>query len=60
MTTNIYQQFHNKNNNNMVVGLQGYQGVGKTSLAKMVKTVLQNQYGLKTVCISIDDVYKKY
>ncbi|WP_233258531.1 glycerate kinase [[Phormidium] sp. ETS-05] len=44
-----------------VQGILGGQGTGKTTLARMVQLILsQRQPKLRTVCISIDDLYKTY
>ena len=44
-----------------VQGILGGQGTGKTTLARMVQLILsQWEPKLRTVCISIDDLYKTY
>jgi len=42
-----------------VQGVLGGQGTGKTTLAKALILILEN-LGLKTIAISIDDLYKSY
>lgn len=44
-------------NRPIVQGLLGGQGTGKTTLAKILKLILQ-QHGYKTIGISLDDLYK--
>lgn len=41
----------------LIVGIQGCQGSGKTTLASMLKILLEQQAGLNTAVLSIDDFY---
>ncbi len=41
----------------LVIGIQGCQGSGKTTLASMLKILLEQQAGLSTAILSIDDFY---
>lgn len=41
----------------MVVGLNGIQGVGKTTLVNALQQELEEQHGLRVVVCSIDDFY---
>jgi D-glycerate 3-kinase len=42
----------------LIIGLAGGQGSGKTTFAQFLKLILENRYNLKTISVSIDDVYK--
>jgi D-glycerate 3-kinase len=41
----------------MVIGIQGAQGSGKSTLASFVKNLLEEDFGLRTIDISLDDFY---
>lgn len=41
----------------LMLGVQGTQGSGKSTLANFLKAIFENDYGLKTVSISLDDFY---
>lgn len=41
----------------LVIGVQGVQGSGKSTLARFLQLILQNEYGLQTVVLSLDDFY---
>lgn len=41
----------------IVIGIQGPQGSGKSTLVALLQAVLRDVAGLKTVCLSIDDLY---
>lgn len=41
-----------------IVGLSAPQGAGKTTLMKLIAEVVQSEYGLNSVAVSIDDFYK--
>lgn len=43
----------------LIQGILGGQGTGKTTLANILKTLLQH-IGYTTVCLSLDDLYKTY
>ena len=47
-----------KSNKKIIIGLTGSQGSGKTTLAQFLKIILEKKYNLKTIIISIDDIYK--
>lgn len=40
-----------------IIGLNGVQGVGKTTLVKALAETLQEREGLNTLVVSIDDFY---
>lgn len=40
-----------------IIGLNGVQGVGKTTLVKALAEMLDDREGLKTLVVSIDDFY---
>jgi D-glycerate 3-kinase len=40
-----------------VIGLNGVQGVGKTTLVRALAETLENREGLPTLVVSIDDFY---
>ena len=42
----------------LIIGLTGGQGSGKTTFAQFLKLILENKYNLRTVTVSIDDIYK--
>ncbi len=42
----------------LVVGINGAQGSGKSTLSELIKIILSEEYGLSVVVISIDDLYK--
>ena len=42
----------------LIIGLAGGQGSGKTTFAQFLKLILENRYNLRTVTVSIDDIYK--
>lgn len=41
----------------LVVGVQGAQGSGKSTFASFLKNILEEDFGLRTVDISLDDFY---
>lgn len=41
----------------LVVGINGAQGTGKSTLAKTIAIMLENQFHLKTTVLSLDDFY---
>jgi D-glycerate 3-kinase len=43
-----------------VIGLNGVQGVGKTTLVKALAETLQQREGLQTIVVSIDDFYLRH
>lgn len=45
------------NNGAVMVGVQGGQGTGKSTLALFTSLVLQTHHNLRTVCLSLDDFY---
>ena len=40
-----------------IIGINGAQGTGKSTLANVLKQLLQEEYGLRTAILSIDDLY---
>ena len=42
----------------LIIGLAGGQGSGKTTFAQFLKLILEKRYNLKTISVSIDDIYK--
>lgn len=40
-----------------VIGINGAQGAGKTTFGELMKIVLEQGFGLKTLILSIDDLY---
>jgi D-glycerate 3-kinase len=42
----------------LIIGLAGGQGSGKTTFAQFLKLILEDRYNLKTMSVSIDDIYK--
>ena len=44
-------------NNTLVVGVNGCQGSGKSTLVEFLSLVLTHQYQLSCVCLSLDDFY---
>jgi D-glycerate 3-kinase len=42
----------------LIIGLAGGQGSGKTTFAQFLKLILESKYNLRTVSVSIDDIYK--
>ncbi|NNC55213.1 MAG: kinase [Pseudomonadales bacterium] len=47
----------NKPGKPLIVGINGAQGTGKSTLAKFVVAILENTLGKKTAHFSIDDIY---
>ena len=45
-------------NKSIILGLSGGQGSGKSTFAQFLKIILEKKYNLKTIVVSIDDVYK--
>jgi len=48
---------HEQVSTTLVVGINGGQGSGKSTLALFLKLLLESGHGLKTVVISLDDLY---
>ena len=44
-------------NGALLVGVHGAQGTGKSTLAHFLSVLLESNYGLKSVCLSLDDFY---
>ena len=53
----IYQDYK-KNKKIKIIGLTGGQGAGKSTIAQVLKLILEIKYSLNVVCFSIDDFYK--
>lgn len=47
-----------KNKRTNIIGLTGGQGSGKSTISKILKIILEENYNLNTVIFSIDDFYK--
>ena len=47
-----------KNKRTNIIGLTGGQGSGKSTISKILKIILKENYNLNTVIFSIDDFYK--
>jgi len=56
----IFQNYNEKKKKTLFVGLSGGQGSGKTTITRIIKLILINQYNLNIVSFSIDDFYKTY
>lgn len=41
----------------LVIGINGGQGTGKSTLSRILSLALQHEYGLKSAILSIDDIY---
>lgn len=52
----IRERVHSRSET-LIVGIQGCQGSGKTTLASMLKILLEQQAGLNIAVLSIDDFY---
>jgi len=51
-------QDYQKNKKIKIIGLTGGQGTGKSTIAQVLKLILEIKYNLSVVCFSIDDFYK--
>jgi len=56
----IYNQYTSRSNQRIpwVVGINGSQGSGKSTLSSFLQIVLSHKYGLNCIVLSIDDLYK--
>jgi len=54
----IIHNDHIKFKQTRIIGLSGPQGSGKSTIAEILKILLQEIYNLKVVIFSIDDFYK--
>ncbi|MBL4743784.1 MAG: hypothetical protein JKX87_03980, partial [Cycloclasticus sp.] len=45
-------------NGPMVVGINGAQGSGKSTMSELLALILKDSFGLSTAILSIDDIYK--
>lgn len=52
-----HQQSPSSSNRPFIIGLNGVQGVGKTTLVKALAETLRDREGLRTQVVSIDDFY---
>ncbi|KAK0712236.1 P-loop containing nucleoside triphosphate hydrolase protein [Apiosordaria backusii] len=52
-----YQKQHPNTTRPFIIGLNGVQGVGKTTLVRALAETLQGRDGLPTLVVSIDDFY---
>ncbi|WP_290701304.1 hypothetical protein [Amphritea sp.] len=48
----------NQHQGPLVVGINGAQGAGKSTLFNLIEVILEEGFGLKVVGLSIDDIYK--
>ncbi len=48
----------NQHQGPLVVGINGAQGAGKSTLFNLIEVILEEGFGLKVVGLSIDDLYK--
>lgn len=48
---------HQLSNKTLVIGINGAQGSGKTTLADLLVQLFENEFALKTVALSLDDFY---
>ena len=53
----IYKLYKTKNKS-LLIGLSGGQGSGKSTIAQILKIILNISFKLNVVCFSIDDFYK--
>ena len=53
----IYE-FYTKRKKSTILGLAGGQGSGKSTIAKILKIILEQKFDLNVLIISIDDYYK--
>lgn len=53
-------QASSKSEKPFIIGLNGVQGVGKTTLVKALASTLREKEGLQTLVVSIDDFYLKH
>lgn len=49
---------HSNTNGTLIVGVNGAQGSGKTTLSLLLASILKTAYNLNVVTLSIDDIYK--
>lgn len=61
LAKNISNKYHQTEKiKPLVVGINGAQGSGKTTLCELVSLILTGEFDLKVAVISIDDLYKTY
>jgi len=54
----MIKEEYTKEKKTKLIGLSGGQGTGKSTISKILKIILKENYGLETVIFSIDDFYK--
>lgn len=45
-------------NTSTIIGINGPQGSGKSTLCKILSAIIENRYEMKVITLSIDDLYK--
>lgn len=53
-----YIAHQKQTSSNIVIGISGAPGSGKSTLCELLKNILENQFNLRTAILSLDDLYK--